>query len=256
MKKIRRKHTVSAIVPAYNEEQRVADVLSVLIKSTFVDEAICVDDGSLDQTTQVARSIDHVHVVRFRKNRGKSSAVTEGIRRTRGEIVLLFDADIGNLKETHIRQLAQPLLQEKADGVIGYLDRDYLPDKVFRPLSGIRSYYRKDLLPFLPVMEDKGYRLELFLNYKFRNKNIRTVPLKGILHTSKLTKQPIDKSLAVTAEATFAIFDEILHQKNPPGYFYETYLYLFYLKQLKNGLRQTDRAVRGTIDRLLSYMYD
>ena len=88
-----------------------------------------------------------------------------GIGRARGDIVLFIDADLVNLTERHIRRFVNPLLEKNADGVIGYMDK--LSDKVFRPLSGERAYFRKDLIRLRSAMQNKGYRLELFLNYAF-----------------------------------------------------------------------------------------
>ncbi|HLB60436.1 MAG TPA: glycosyltransferase [Patescibacteria group bacterium] len=244
--KVSKRLSVSAIVPAYNEEKNIAGVLSVLTKSPMIDEVIAVNDGSTDRTADIIRSFPSVTDVSFRKNHGKGHAIASGIGRARGDIVLFIDADLVNLTERHIRRFVNPLLEKNADGVIGYMDK--LSDKVFRPLSGERAYFRKDLIRLRSAMQNKGYRLELFLNYAFRDKKIRTFPLTGVKHTPKYDKHDLGTAIVSSTKEIHAVLDEIMRHDNPPQYFFDTYLSLFYLKKLPATFRKKTVKLQSTID--------
>jgi len=95
---------VSLVVPAYNEEARLPGTLSRIgdylrdAKETAW-EIVVVDDGSSDRTAAAAREAAPaaeapVEVVGLPRNRGKGAAIREGVARTRGERVLVSDADL------------------------------------------------------------------------------------------------------------------------------------------------------------------
>lgn len=88
---------VVCLIPAYNEEKRIGAVLSVVKKCELVDEIFVIDDGSEDKTAEVAAK-NGVSVLRLEKNRGKSYAIFYGVENTEGDIILMLDADLVNLK--------------------------------------------------------------------------------------------------------------------------------------------------------------
>ncbi|MFC1479788.1 glycosyltransferase family 2 protein [Planctomycetota bacterium] len=91
----------SVIVPAYNEEKTVGEMLARLVKLNFIDEIIFVDDGSSDSTLDEAhkaakkgvKAKKKLHVVSLPENSGKGHAVRKGIQKTTGDIVAICDAD-------------------------------------------------------------------------------------------------------------------------------------------------------------------
>jgi glycosyltransferase involved in cell wall biosynthesis len=87
------RHRFTIVIPAYNEEKRLAPTLEAL-KREFADEAeiIVVDDGSADRTSQVAASYG-VKVVRLPSNKGKGAAVKSGFSSAAGRVVGFVDAD-------------------------------------------------------------------------------------------------------------------------------------------------------------------
>jgi len=93
---------LSVVVPCYNEEQRLPRTIELIER--YLDargepyELILVDDGSADETRKVmdeaAARHPAVKIVALPKNRGKGRALAEGVQVSRGETVLVTDADL------------------------------------------------------------------------------------------------------------------------------------------------------------------
>lgn len=88
---------VSIIVPAYNEEKRIAKCLDSLLALDYPRkkmEIIVSNDGSTDGTEKIAKSYERlgVHVI-SKKRGGKGSALNAGIRKSTGEFIVCMDAD-------------------------------------------------------------------------------------------------------------------------------------------------------------------
>ena len=92
--------TISAIIPAYNEENTIAAVINTLKKVSDIQEIIVVSDGSEDKTAQIARE-RQVTVIELPKNMGKGAAIKTGLDASKGEVLLFLDADLIGLKEMH-----------------------------------------------------------------------------------------------------------------------------------------------------------
>lgn len=88
---------VSIVLPAYNEQLALADDIQCIIEtmdaSDYTYELIVVDDGSTDDTADIAASFAGVHVIRHQNNRGPGAARSTGMRTARGQIVAMTDAD-------------------------------------------------------------------------------------------------------------------------------------------------------------------
>jgi glycosyltransferase involved in cell wall biosynthesis len=92
--------TIDAVVPAYNEEQRIGKTLTALLSVPNIGTVIVVDDGSSDRTSDVASQFA-VKVIRLAKNQGKSAALMAGVKESQSEFILMVDADLGeSAKET------------------------------------------------------------------------------------------------------------------------------------------------------------
>ena len=112
--------TVSVVIPAYNEEENIGDILlrtNATLKTIGVPyEIIVVDDGSSDETRQ--RSMKYkATVLSNGTNRGKGYALKKGMQNANGSILITIDAD-GSHQPEDIPKLVVPLLNG-ADIVFG-----------------------------------------------------------------------------------------------------------------------------------------
>ena len=85
---------VSVIIPAHNSADFIVTAVESVLAQTFADyEIVVVDDGSTDDTREVLKQFEGRIVYLHQQNRGVSAARNAGIRRARGELVCLLDAD-------------------------------------------------------------------------------------------------------------------------------------------------------------------
>ncbi|MFV1858091.1 MAG: glycosyltransferase family 2 protein [Anaerolineales bacterium] len=93
----------TVIVPVLNEEHNIPilhEALTAALRGRDY-ELIFVDDGSVDGSPQVLRSLaesdeEHVTVIEFRRNFGQTTAIAAGIDYSSGEVIVLIDADMQN----------------------------------------------------------------------------------------------------------------------------------------------------------------
>ncbi len=119
---------LSIVVPAFNEEQGLAAVLTRIVAAghdvqrqhpdiTGV-EVIVVDDGSTDATAQVAAAMPSVRLIRHAVNRGYGAALKTGFAGARGDYLAFLDAEATNPPEV-LGTLMSTLLERRADVVVG-----------------------------------------------------------------------------------------------------------------------------------------
>jgi glycosyltransferase involved in cell wall biosynthesis len=102
------------VIPAYNEEKNVSNVVTVVKESSYVNEVIVVDDGSVDKTVEKAKK-SGATVISHTKNQGKGSAINTGFRHSKGDIVAFIDADIYNFDHDKLDSIIKPILKGKTD---------------------------------------------------------------------------------------------------------------------------------------------
>ena len=170
---------LSVVIPLYNEAESLRELKSELDAAlgTRSREYLFVDDGSTDGSLDILRELyradpEHVRVLSFRANQGKSAGLAAGFAAARGEFVVTLDADLQDDPAEIPRLLAT--LQEGADLVCGWKKtrRDPLskrwPSKLFNAVtarvSGVRVHDFNTGL--------KGYRADV----------VKTVQVYGELH--------------------------------------------------------------------------
>ena len=112
---IKKSPMISAIIPALNEEKTVGDLVKDALN--YVDEVIVVDDGSTDNTSDVAADAG-AEVIKHKYNMGVAKAIVNGFEKGKGEILITLDAD-GQHDPTDIPSLIEPILNDQADLVLG-----------------------------------------------------------------------------------------------------------------------------------------
>jgi dolichyl-phosphate beta-glucosyltransferase len=131
------KPDISIVIPAFNESERLGaplrEVLSFLAEHQPNGEVIVVDDGSSDDTSQVANDIFREfpsitsQVLRYEANRGKGFAVRTGLKAAAADIALFSDADLSTPIE-EMTKLVEPIRNGDFDVTFGSraLDRSLI----------------------------------------------------------------------------------------------------------------------------------
>lgn len=177
--------TLTAIIPAYNEVATIGRAIEELCSIRRVSEIVAVNDGSTDATGEILQAYkDRAVVLANPKNRGKGYSVARALEVATGDLVLLLDADVINYTERDVNLLIQPVLSGQYHHTLKPTD-----DYIFRRLSGIRCYWRKDLIPLIPLMKaSTRYGLEVILNKNLGHKRWKYVELYDYKHFQKFEK--------------------------------------------------------------------
>ena len=113
---------LSVVIPVYNEDSTLAQVVHKVLTIPNLLEIVIVDDCSTDRTPkialQLAKAHSQVRVTRHVKNAGKTEALKTGFALTTGDIVIVQDADL-EYDPAEISGVIQPILTGQADVVYG-----------------------------------------------------------------------------------------------------------------------------------------
>ncbi len=109
--------TLSVVIPAYNEEEGIADIVKRVLAvepalaAVGVDELelLVVDDGSKDRTAEIVSGIEGVRLIRHARNRGYGGALKNGFSQSKGELIGFLDAD-GTYPPEYFPQLCKEAL--------------------------------------------------------------------------------------------------------------------------------------------------
>jgi len=204
------KEKVSVIIAARDEAPRIGKVLSVACNHPLVGEVIVFCDGSVDNTSEVARKYNAI-VHDKDKPQGKTLAVKHGIELAKYDVVVLLDADLKGLTAENITALATPVLEHKVDFTFSMRGNSSHIYKLFGVdfVSGERAI-RKTLLadPLIWSKPRIGYGLEVLMNDSFldRHKTFISVYLPNLYATPKSEKGPYWKGTWSDLTMVFNIF--------------------------------------------------
>ena len=202
--KLKKDHIlISIILPAYNEENSIKQVLENLPHDNSI-EIIVIDDKSTDNSVREIKNVNgktKLKLLRHQKNRGYGGAVITGIEHAKGDVIVTMDSDGQHCPEDIFR-LVEPIFSGEADFTIGsrYLGSNYydLPiktrlgeaiiekvlklffgQKIMNNQNGFRAFSKK-LAPIFKNAKYQGfaYATETIILTLVNNNKIIECPVK------------------------------------------------------------------------------
>lgn len=171
---------ISTIIPAYNEEKTIAEVIKTVKKVSEINKIIVVSDGSTDNTVNIAKELK-VKVFQMKANVGKGGAIKKGFENTDSDILLFLDADLIGLTCEHIYALINPLREDIADMTLGVFAKGRLitdlPQFLMPYLSGQRAIKRQ-VINTIPDLDLLKYGLEVAITKAVKQNNFRVTKVK------------------------------------------------------------------------------
>lgn len=201
-------HTLSVIIPAYNEELSITDIVKKLFQTLeqteLQFEVLVVDDGSTDNTLNLVKSTE-ARVIKHDRNRGYGASLKSGILASSYNTIAIIDAD-GTYPCETLPEMVQILHQQQVDLVIGTRNSDkvhipfirkpakwvvsrlaqYIAGQTIPDVnSGLRVFTKQSVMPFFKILSDQfsftttQTLAMLCNNYKIANFTIDYLPRKG-----------------------------------------------------------------------------
>lgn len=193
------------ILPAYNEEEKIGEVLSNLprrIEGISEIERLVIDDGSTDKTSEIAQKFKTT-VLKHVINRGLGGAIGTGFeyaRNSNADIVVTFDSD-GQHRSQDIKPLIKPILEKKSDVVIGsrFIKLKQMPpDRILINIlsniatyilfgiytsdsqSGLRAFNKRAIFKIDIKTQKMEVSSEIFKEIKRNNLKFTEIPIQAI----------------------------------------------------------------------------
>lgn len=204
-------------IPAYNEERYVGSV--VLKARQHADEVIVLDDGSTDDTSEIAR-LAGATVIRHEENKGYGAAVQRLLaeaKKKNPDILILLDADSQHNPD-EIPSLIKPIISEGSDLVVGsrqqqkvkippyrrvglrvlsYFSGILSREKLFDSESGFRVFSRKAITVLEPRENGMAISAETIADAAEKGLKITEVPISIAYTKDGSTLNPIRHGFGV-----------------------------------------------------------
>lgn len=163
---------LSIIIPAYNEKNTIREIIR-RINDVDIDpiekEIIVVDDGSIDGTREIVKSISGIRCIFHEKNLGKGGAVKTGFHNATGDVLLIQDADLEYDPQDY-KELLAPILNGEAEVVYGSRFITGKPHRVFN----FHHYIANIFLTFLSNVFTNMNISDMETCYKVFTRNVYT----------------------------------------------------------------------------------
>lgn len=201
---------ISFVVPIFNEEEslnelykQIKDVLNSDLRG-YRYEIIFINDGSVDNSLEVLKQLSKknsdIHILSFRKNLGKATALNEGFKRAKGDLVVTMDGDLQD--DPKNTSLLINKLNEGFDLVVGWKKNRYdplskkIPSLIFNFLVGkIAKIPLHDFNSGLKIMKKEVAKevylygeLHRFMPVLVFNKGFKVAEVPVIHHPRKYGK--------------------------------------------------------------------
>lgn len=116
------KPCLSVIMPAYNEEATISQIVKKTLQTPYLLELIIIDDCSTDHTPAITQKLSEqfaqIKYIRHEKNSGKTAALKTGFAVSKGDVIIIQDADL-EYDPQEIPDIISPILEGHADVVYG-----------------------------------------------------------------------------------------------------------------------------------------
>lgn len=193
---------ISIIIPLLNESESLPEltswIRSVVTDQSWSYEIILVDDGSTDNSWQtisnLSKSDNNIHGIRFRRNYGKSAALFCGFAKAQGDVVFTMDADLQDSPD-ELPEMYRMITEEGWDVVSGWKQHrkdnkltKNIPSKLYnataRKITGIKLHDMNCGL--------KAYRNEVVKNIEVYGEMHRYIPyLAKSAGFTRITEKPV-----------------------------------------------------------------
>ena len=215
---------ISVIIPAYNEENGIVDVINeielLMNENNIQHEIIIVDDGSTDKTVEKVVSTN-ARLIKHQKNKGYGSALKTGIKASIHDQIAIIDAD-GTYPVKYLIKLIKningydmvvgartgknvniPLIRKPAKWALNKL-ANFLTNYPIPDLnSGLRLFRKKSLVKFVHILPDGfSFTTTITIAMLTNNHNIKYIPINYDKRIGKSKIRPIYDTLNFIALIT------------------------------------------------------
>ena len=224
---------ISVCLPAWNEAETVGAIVTTVLSAHLVDEVIVVDDGSTDDTAQVAREAGATVVAErdilpgTGPGSGKGNVLWKALAASTGDIVCFIDADLRNFRGEYVERLCAPLLDDPGTMLVKALyTRPFegaptgggrVTELVARPLLSLffpkladiaqplggEYAARRSALEVVPFVQGWGVEIGLLIDIveRFGRDSVAQVDLGAREHRNRPIEQLGQPALAIVATA-------------------------------------------------------
>ena len=206
-------------IPAYNEEENIAKIISQL--KDITSSIIVCDDHSTDNTNKIAKSLG-VDVVTHSKNMGYGSAIKSIFAKAKeidSDVLVTMDAD-GQHRIEDLKKILEPILSGTVDVCIGsrFLEKNVenvpsyrkvgikvltkltnvsLKEAITDSQSGFRAYAKKAISEIIPTESGMAISNEILLKASSLNLRIGEVPIVVLYDGDTSTHNPVSHGTSV-----------------------------------------------------------